>query len=53
MRTLIGIGAVLALVCGIARAQDKKDDKKDDKKIDGAKILGKWEPKDRRRARSS
>jgi uncharacterized protein (TIGR03066 family) len=46
MRTLIGIGAVLALACGLATAQDKKDDKKDDKKIDAAKILGKWEPKD-------
>ena len=37
MRTLIGIGMVLALACGATAADDK---------IDGTKLLGKWEPKD-------
>ena len=44
MRTLIGMGAVLVLACGIAAADDKKDEKVE--KIDGAKLVGKWEPKD-------
>lgn len=44
MRTLIGMGAVLVLACGIAAADDKKDEKIE--KIDGAKLVGKWEPKD-------
>ncbi len=39
MRTLIGIGAVLVLACGIATADDKKGEK-----FDAAKLLGKWEP---------
>ena len=37
MRTLIGVGMVLALACGVTAADDK---------IDGTKLLGKWEPKD-------
>ncbi|MBA4067383.1 MAG: hypothetical protein C0501_27470 [Isosphaera sp.] len=40
MRTLLGVG--LALACGLAAAQDKKDDKKDEK-IDPAKLVGRWE----------
>lgn len=37
MRTLIGLGLVLALTCGATAADDK---------IDAKKILGKWEPKE-------
>ncbi len=40
MRTLIGMGAALALACGAA-ADDKKGEK-----FDAAKLIGKWEPKD-------
>ncbi len=44
MRTLIGFGLGFALACGIAAADDKKDEKIE--KIDGAKLVGKWEPKE-------
>ncbi len=37
MRTLIGIGLIFALTCGATAADDK---------IDGAKLVGKWEPKE-------
>jgi uncharacterized protein (TIGR03066 family) len=48
MRTLIGMGLLLALMGGTLTADDKKEDKKEDKKgekLDAKKILGKWEPK--------
>lgn len=35
MRTLLGIGLVVALTCGAAAAADK---------LDGKKLVGKWEP---------
>ena len=37
MRTLLGLGLVLALTCGATAA---------DEKIDAKKIVGKWEPKE-------
>lgn len=43
MRTLIAIGVVLAVACGLHAADDKKDEKE---KFDAAKLLGKWEPKE-------
>lgn len=39
MRTLLGIGLVLALATGLNAADEKKAD------IDGKKLVGKWEPK--------
>src|SRR5262245_57429580 len=42
MRTLTGIGLMLALVCGSA-AQEKKDKEKEKDKFDAKKLLGKWE----------
>ncbi len=36
MRTLLGLGIVLAVVCGAHAA--------DDKKLDAKKLVGKWEP---------
>ena len=36
MRTLLGIGLVLALTCGATAADDK---------LDAKKLVGKWEPK--------
>jgi uncharacterized protein (TIGR03066 family) len=38
----MGIGLLLALVCGSA-AQEKKDKDKDKDKFDAKKLLGKWE----------
>ena len=41
MRALFGLGAVLAVAGWLGAADDKKGEK-----IDGAKLVGKWEPKD-------
>src|SRR4051812_1261170 len=49
MRTILGIGAALALACGIAAADEKKGEEKKAEKIDAAKLVGKWEPKDPRK----
>ncbi|MCI0702375.1 MAG: TIGR03066 family protein [Planctomycetia bacterium] len=43
MRMLMGIGLVLALVCGSVTAQEKKDKEKEKEKFDAKKLLGKWE----------
>ena len=43
MRALIGTGVVLAIAGGLVAADDKKEEKE---KIDGAKLVGKWEPKE-------
>src|SRR5215207_1075523 len=45
MRALIGMGAVLVIVCAAGAADEKKDDKKEEA-IDAAKLIGKWEPKE-------
>ena len=42
MRVLIGMGVVLAVTGGLVAAE-KKEEKE---KIDGAKLVGKWEPKE-------
>jgi uncharacterized protein (TIGR03066 family) len=43
MRTLIGVGLILVLACGATAADDK---------IDGKKLIGKWEPKDKKKGES-
>lgn len=43
MRTLLGLGLVMGLACGVAVAADEK--------IDAAKLVGKWEPKDEKGAK--
>jgi len=41
MRSLLGVGLVLGLACGVTTADDKKDSK-----FDAKKLVGKWQPKD-------
>ena len=49
MRTITGFAlAVLLAVAAGASAQDTKDGKKDKDAVDAKKLIGKWEPKDKK-----